>query len=413
MKIAILLGRGVEGCGVTRCAIEFQKATPGTKIFATIDKKWARRDSMSFEKAEFKCADWEQSSKVVDEINQNFDCVLIYSVPSKSTPEETQANFVRIIQEIKLPKGIVQLDHKMQSMSRNGRFDECCENVDVLMTHSLKSDFVRWLAKRDIVTPMKKMALGFNYDEHRAKYWKPIEEQDDRTIRWIGRTSGWKGPNLMMNFHIEQMRSRNFITVLEGLEAQIGWWTLLYKDKERTMPFYKDGDLVNKFRPRKELGEVGFAKDGSEYGTEVHGSGVYLYPPYKNAECMERLSRSAFGSDLYHLKAHMYGNNIENCHAECIASGTVPIFHKHFCDNVIHRVTGNPVSLDSNSGTIGLDETNFEETATLIEKLASDPVMRDDWREMSFEYWKSHSDASVTAAEIVDNLMGEEDEVAA
>jgi len=49
----------------------------------------------------------------------------------------------------------------------------------------------------------------------------------------------------------------------------------------------------------------------------------------------------------------------------------------------------------------------------LIEKLAADPVLRDEWREMSFEYWKSHSDASVTAAEIVNNLMGEEDEVAA
>ena len=66
---------------------------------------------------------------------------------------------------------------------------------------------------------------------------------------------------------------------------------------------------------------------------------------------MMRMARSAFGSDLYHLKAETYGDNIENCHAECIASGTVPLFHKHFCDNVIHKVQGKPISQCQNTGS--------------------------------------------------------------
>ena len=119
---------------------------------------------------------------------------------------------------------------------------------------------------------------------------------------------------------------------------------------------------------------------------------------------MKRMAKSAFGSDLYHLKAHMYGNNIENCHAEVVASGTIPIFHKHFCDNVVHRVTGNPVTKDSHSGTIGLDDSNFQESRELMLKLSNDPVMRDEWREMSFEYWKAHSDASICTLEIIENL---------
>ena len=402
MKIAIILGRGIEGCGVTRCAIEFQKATPNTTIFATTDKKWARRDTMVFDRKEFKCADWSQTQKIINSINENYDAALIYSVPARNTPEDTQANFVRMLKEITVRKGIVQLDHKIHSMSRNGRFDECCTNVDVLMTHSMQSDFVRWLAKRNVTTPMKKMALGFNYAEHRKKYWKPIEHQDPRTIRWIGRTSGWKGPNLMMDFHRDCMQNRGFITILEGLEAQIGWWTLLYNDKERTNPKYQQHQVNNRFRPRKELGETKF--DPTEYGTESHGSAVYMYPPYNNHECMERMSRSAFGSDLYHLKAHMYGNNIENCHAECIASGTVPIFHKHFGDNVYHRVTGNPVSQDKHSGTVFLDESSFSQTAELLVKLSKDPVLRDEWRNMAYDYWVEHSDASICVQEIIDNL---------
>ena len=403
-KIAIILGRGVEGCGVTRCAIEFQKATPHTKIFATIDKKWARRDTMDFEKDEFTCAKEDEMKKVLEEVNSNFDMALIYSVPSKKHPEDCQTNFVKLVQGISLPKAIVQLDHKMQSLSRNGKFDEVCSSVDVLMTHSLESDFTRWAKRESVTTPFKKMALGFTYDDHRKKYWKPIEEQDHKTIRWIGRLSGWKGPNEMMDFHARKMKERGFITILEGLEASIGWAGILYEkgDSKNGKSLYQPDEIVNYFRPRKELGETKF--DISLHGTETENSGAYLYPPYNNVECMERMSKSAYGSDLYHLKAHMYGNNIENCHAECIASGTIPIFHKHFCDNVIHRVTGNPISKDSNSGTIGLDYESFDECAELMTKLSNDPVLRDEWREMSFEYWKAHSDASICTQEIIKNL---------
>jgi len=405
-KIAIILGRGVEGCGVTRCAVEFETATPNTKIFATVDKKWARRDSMSFDKDEFICGNMEETNRVINEVNQNFDMVLIYSVPSKTHPEDCQTNFVTLVKSITLPKAIVQLDHKMQSLSRNAKFDEICKNVDVLMTHSLTSDFTRWAEREGVTTPFRKMALGFNYDDHRAKYWKPIDEQDHKTVRWIGRLSGWKGPNLMMDFHARQLKSKGFITILEGLEASIGWAGILYEkgDSKNGTPLYQDGDIENYFRPRKELGEVKFTED--LHGTEVPGAGAYLYPPYTNIDCMERMSRSAYGSDLYHLQSHMYGNNIENCHAECVASGTIPIFHKHFCDNIIHRKTGNPVSKDGFgvSGTIGLDHSNFDVVAKAMERLSSDPVLRDETREMAFEYWKGHSDASVTTLEIIKNL---------
>jgi len=403
-KIAIILGRGVEGCGVTRCALEFQKATPNTKIFATIDKKWARRDTMVFDKDEFTCANTEEMTRVLDEVNQNFDMALIYSVPSKKHPEECQTNFVKLVQGIDLPKAIVQLDHKMQSLSRNGKFDEICKSVDVLMTHSLESDFTRWAVRESVDTPFAKMALGFTYDDHREKYWLPIEQQDSKTVRWIGRLSGWKGPNLMMDFHAKELMSQGYITVLEGLEASIGWAGILYEkgDNKNGKPLYQDNEIVNYFRPRKELNETKF--DESLYGKETHGAGAYLYPPYTNVDCMERMAKSAFGSDLYHLKPHMYGNNIENCHAEVVASGTIPIFHKHFCDNVIHRVTGNPVTKDNHSGTIGLDHSNFQESRELMLKLSNDPTMRDEWREMSFEYWKAHSDASICTLEIIENL---------
>jgi len=191
-----------------------------------------------------------------------------------------------------------------------------------------------------------------------------------------------------------------FITVLEGLEASIQYPLVLYRDNKNDNPVDRR-KVINYFRPEKQHGET--AKFKPElYGQEKIGKGSYLYPQYINAEAMDRLSRSAFGSDLYHLKAETYGNNIENCHAEIIASGSVPIFHKHFCDHVIHKVQGKPITQCKDTGTIGLDYSNFDECLSVMNQLKNDPTMRDDWREMAFEFWKQHSDGDDVVNEIIE-----------
>ena len=46
MKIGVILGRGVEGVGLTKNVVEFQKLFPGVEVYATIDKLWQRMNSM-------------------------------------------------------------------------------------------------------------------------------------------------------------------------------------------------------------------------------------------------------------------------------------------------------------------------------------------------------------------------------
>jgi hypothetical protein len=395
-KVAIVLGRGTEGCGVTQCAIQMQKVT-GADILSAKDKKWGRAKGLDLRQEEFMMGtEWQ---KYAQKINENYDLCVIYSIPSKSHPQDCQDNFIPFLQAISIRKAFINVDHKAASIARNANLKEVCENVDVIMTHSLENDFSKFMQKNKIKTPLTKMGLGFDYDGHRAKYWRPIEEQQHNMVRWIGRTAMWKGPSLMIDFHQDALMNSGFITVLEGLEASIQYPLVLYRDNNQETP--TDRRLVeNYFRPEKQYNEVKFTPD--LYGKEVEGKGAYLYPQYINSEAMERMARSAFGSDLYHLKAETYGNNIENCHAECVASGTVPLFHKHFCDNVIHKVQGKPVSQCKDSGTIGVDYTNFDECRDIMTKLKNDPAMRDDWREMAFEFWKQHSDGDEVVKEIID-----------
>ena len=66
MNIAILLGRGIEGCGVTRFATELQSYLLSQdyqcKSFAATDKKWGRKNSQNTSIIEFDNNDIDKST---------------------------------------------------------------------------------------------------------------------------------------------------------------------------------------------------------------------------------------------------------------------------------------------------------------------------------------------------------------
>ena len=121
MKIGVILGRGVEGVGLTKNVVEFQKLFPGVEVFATIDKLWQRMNSMNFKVNYFRGTDWNEISKptkkfpdlltctqVIERINQ-LDMCIVWSVPSKSHPEDCISNFIKMMDEIKVRKSLVQV----------------------------------------------------------------------------------------------------------------------------------------------------------------------------------------------------------------------------------------------------------------------------------------------------------------
>ena len=394
MKIALIMGRGVEGCGVTRNVIEFQKHYSDSKVFATNDKKWPRKDSMHLDRIEFNCATPEQMLSVVEEINSNFDAAIIYSVPSLKHNDKCINNFITLLNSLNVTKAMIQVDHNNASIIRNARLADVCNSMDIIMTHSLHGSFASWCDKNKVSTPLITMGVGFDYDSHRNKWWKPIEAQNPKMIKWIGRCAMWKGPVELIKLHNDFLRQESFITTLEGLEASVQSLLITHEDgfnksiKRDVQEFIrgKNRDMAKQW-----------------YNNEIPGTAPYLYPEYKNEECMERLSLSAFGSDLYNLKPQYYGNNIEYCHAEVIASGTVPIFHKHFGDHIIHPKTGNPATKD-NSGVVWYNPQIPNDCANQIIEISNDSGLRNDMRERAFEYWKSHSDSSIVFTDIINRV---------
>jgi len=411
MKISILLGRGVEGVGLTKNVVELQKlyGEDNVDIYATIDKTWGRAESMNFKWQPFRGADWTRgkasrkfpdcisTSEVVDRINLS-DLCLVFSVPSQDHPQECIDNFLEMIKQITIPKSLIQVDHLIQSIRRNALLKEICQELDVLLCHSTENPFAGWVKDNKITTPLMSMGVGFNFTKDA---WLPVEEQVPRTIRWVGRAAGWKGPELMIDLHNKYFQPAGYITMLEGLEANISYKSILNRiaDDDTTRR-----DVVNFFRYEKERHPADQPRD-PVYGDEQRNKGAYLYPPYKYAEMLQRMNKTTFGSDLMHFKTNIYGNNIEYCHTDSFAGGAIPLFHKHFCDNVIHRKQGLPINQCKNTGTLSIDMNTAPETLQTMELLSTDLVMRQEWREQMYEFWSEHCDAAVVYADIIDKTL--------
>ena len=77
------------------------------------------------------------------------------------------------------------------------------------------------------------------------------------------------------------------------------------------------------------------------------------------------------------------------------------MFHQHFVDNVIHRKQGKPISKCENTGTLALNNDAPE----IMVKLANDNIMRDEWRNMMYDFWKDHCDAEVIYNDIMEKTM--------
>mgnify|MGYP001304981083 FL=1 len=141
MKIALLMGRGVEGCGVTRYVVEQYNYMVNNghdvKVFSTKDKNWGRKKSHELIVEEIKNDELlSLKQRLVD-----YDVVFIHSVPSTGHSDECQNNFLELVKSIDCFKVFIQNDHLKASMIRNAFMWETVEECDLVYAHSLESYF--------------------------------------------------------------------------------------------------------------------------------------------------------------------------------------------------------------------------------------------------------------------------------
>ena len=390
MKVVHILGRGIEGCGVTRFTLELKdwalKKGWDYTVYAPSDKKWTRAASHYLDE---NIKQWKWGNKpargdticgtesIIEDCNKA-DIVLIGSLPSKGHPADCIENFGKLIDGITTKKVMIQHDHKMMSIKRNALLDDVIKSANVILSYSTKSPFMDYCRNLGAKASSYSFCNGVNVESIRKQYWKPIEDQDPNHLKWIGRSAYWKGFDVMFDL---QKSLPDPLYTLEGMEKSIQFV-----------------DIREKFE---------FHEMAEDFDVQTSPGGkAYVFGAFKHAEMLERMSRCGFGFQLTTLQPEYIQNFIEFTHLEIAAVGVVPIFRKAFGDHCTHLQTGNKLTADKNTGTIWAGEvgTDWSETIEVINRLRKDNVMRDEWREMAYEYYASHNGPDVSFPDIFDKI---------
>jgi len=397
MKVAIIMGRGIEGCGVTKFTIEQTKwlAKNGHDftVYSSKDKSWTRKNAHDVSNViQLKLAKPEETDQMITGCNEA-DVVIINSLPSVGHPEKCIDQFKRFLAEVKKPVVLIQHDHSSMSIKRNAAIEEAVKRADVLFGHSGTNDFAKYVSEvtgggglagffgDDESKTILNFQPGMDFDSVRAKYWKSIEEQTDIHNKWIGRTTSWKGYIQMFKFHNEYLRQGGYVTTFEGIEKSPA-----YLGFRELCEFHGMID--------QDINTVTLEKDQP----------VYVFGPFVNDQMLERMSRVAFGYQLSLLDERFIERSIEYTHCEVVCSGVVPVFRKAYGERCTHRKFGDKLINCKDTGTIWLDDNDMQPAFDLVNKLSKDRGMRNEYREMAFEFYKSHQDSQYTFAEMMNQI---------
>ena len=409
-RIAIIMGRGIEGCGVTKFTIEqckyLKKHKYDFKVFASSDKSWTRKNAHITDfVTQYKFAKDYDIQLMIDDINSEYDMVIINSLPALSLKDEAKENFSRMLKSLEVPIVLIQHDHAMASIRRNACLDDAIKAAKVIFAHSTTNDFAKYanelvgpkvnLFETVEGTPIHSFQPGMYFDEVKEKYWKSNKEGFESFVpecidinhhKWIGRTTSWKGYIEMFKFHNQYLMANDMLTTFEGIERS---------------PAYLG------FRELSEFVDC-LPENIDEYNfDDSYGDHVHVFGPYVQNEMLERMSKAGFGYQLSRMKPHFIERSIEYTHCEVVCTGTIPIFHKRYGEACTHRHYGEKLIDLGNSGTIWLDENNLDETFEQIIDLFDNPQKRNQMRNQAYEFYKLHQDADYTFGELMEKIDNE------
>jgi len=401
MKLALILGRGVEGAGVTRYMIEICKflANKGIEhqVYVVDDKKWGRGKAQDMPNYAF--IDKNNIDTFADVLNK-FDYVFINSVPSVKHAQWAQDGFLKMVKGITSRKIIFQNDHKIASIWRNANFFELCHICDGIVSHSITSPFFNKLITlygSEIKSKFIQLHVGFNF-EPLEKYRKT---EHFKKITYLGRFATFKQPERLYGF-LPYAKNSNLLLEMKGVERSLGALNIFYDDIATKTPNHRMVEV------NKKTIENGLQIDNDKRNLDK----VYIFGPYDYVDGMESLSSSLVGADFYHLNADAYGDNFEYAQCEIVGVGTVPMFDYHWAENCwVYDGNGQKtdkrfVDLNEYGLFVKKDLTNVEEIVQKINDIYSNKALHKKYLECSYEVTKNHCDSVWIFQNLLDDISG-------
>ena len=417
-KTAILLLRGVEGCGVSTYARHFkayldESSQNKCDIFA-LNLNVGRPDtSTDLQITKFS---FDEAEELVRRVNEEYDLSLVFSVPAKNAKEEIVNNYVeRILEKIKSPKWLINHDHHYLSIGRNADFENAIAACDGVLCHSLietKCGFIRWLNKRNIKTRVEKLETFFHVPLVSNLITFDKTSRLKRVIN-ASRAVAWKRSSLVLNLQ-KELAKKKFITEMIGFERSIAGYSQL-KNYEGKLEWYVTDEFD---KPVKAPSAFSNAHINERFFDYVDDEGqdpdkMYVFGSYDHKRGLKRICQSAFATHprSFEHNGLDYGNNHEYQGLEA-ALLSVPIFHRHFLETVTLPGTDIPlstieafISIDDDNNHLKNGGPNVLNPSDLVEKL--DEIWNNSYtqhRQESFSVINTHYASWVLVPKMLERM---------
>ena len=364
MKIAIVFGKGLDGCGVEKFGYEWKRYLPDeVDIYDLQERGFTRsgghiKDSISFKA--------KVIPEVAERLNNNYDIVMLNSYPSPLHKQTTVRSFFEDL-VLKIEKPIlVGLMHEIKRMN----FDRIPMHIpianacDMIFNFSTSTTYAKDISK--ILTNKKlgeriaRMKLPFTVSDY-EKYWVP-HEYKNRSCIYASRWTTMKDPSRIIKLW---EKDKDFHYAIHGIERSIG----------------AKFDILD------------FTEYQSKFNGYNYSDQCQSFGPYEYEDGMKLISKSMFGYSGYSLpkERHNYGDRFEYAQMEIIAVGTVPIFDVDYGE---HNIAEDGSKFIDNDIAIWSDRENLEATIVQIHELDHNVIEYNDMVHNGIEFLRREADAS-------------------
>lgn len=391
MKIAIVFGKGLDGCGVQRAAIEMatwaKKNEVKFDVYEYTGRVFCRAGGQKFPDKHNKF-DITQLDEVAVRLNNDYDVVILNSYPSNKQGSQNVIDFYnKVMTKLEKPI-IVGMMHEILRMNidRIPMLMPILNRCDIIYNFSEKTNFSKELSKilpsKELGKRMRRFKMWIDLEELVSNYRNvyPLENKR-RTLTYVGRWTTMKDPRRLLNMYpIMKEKDPNFHLIMHGIEKSVG----------AALDIIHQPNCFHKLNFEKY--------DWSTPGVQAFG-------PYKYHEGMKAISESLFGCSFFRLpKApNNYGDRMEYTQIEIIGCGSIPVFDKHFGE---HNVDSNGNRfIDNDHLAVWSDRENLEETCDKLISIANDPAEQLRYRESGITFVDREFNANVVLPQMFSDIL--------
>lgn len=391
MKIAMIFGKGLDGCGVQRGAVEIatwaQRNNVQFHVYSMKGRSFARAKghSMPIEPVEFKHT---EIPSLVEKLNSNYDTVIINSYPSsKHDPAAIIAFYENLVKKIDKPV-LVGMMHEIKKANIDAipMILPILNYCDIVYNFSEKtffsSEFSSYFPSKTLGERTKRFKMWIDLTELKKNYRDVYNLSDkDRKLMYVGRWTSMKDPRRVLDLYpTMKERDPSFKLALHGIERSIG----------------AKYDIIDHPNSVYDLNFNGYDWDVD---------GVPTFGPYNYAQGMELISKSLFACSFYRLpkEPHNYGDRMEYTQIEIIGCGTIPVFDKHYGEHNFDS-NGNRY-IDNDHLAVWSSREDLGETADKLIEIANNPSEQKLYRDSSFSFVDREFNADNVLPEMFNYIM--------